>query len=107
MLLIQLATACCTHTIAPTGQRRDGLAIALGSRQFSPSRKICEQRLFSQTCSQNAPVVAECYAATRVNGLQRALDLVGRPDCRSLRHGVALIYSEPKMLPGSCAERGE
>ena len=82
----------------PTSQRCDGLAVALCSPQLPPSSEICEQCLFSKTCGQDAPILAEGYASSRINGLQCALDLVGGSDCRPLRHGVALVCCEPKVL---------
>lgn len=97
-LLSRSATAHKTRRPALTGQRRNGLAIALGSPQLLPSGEICEQSLLAETGGQDAPILAERNASSRIDGLQRALHLVRRPDSRSLRHGVALVCFEPRDL---------
>lgn len=98
VLLVRLASARQMSNLLLTSQGCDCLAIALCSCQLFPGGQICEQSLFSKTCSQNAPVFTERYASARVDWLQCALNLVGCPDRRSLRHGVALICFELQVL---------
>ena len=70
------------------GQGRDCLAVSLDPGQLLAVGEVGKKDILAQARGQNAPVFAEGQAASRVDWLQGASDLVRRLDGSSLgRHG--------------------